>query len=100
MVGLYTAVTRKGMSGRVYAKEEAVSIRDAIRMYTRAGAYLSWDETKKGSLEPSKLADMIVLDHDPLTAEPDELLKTSVDLTVLGGKVVYGRSSAEIVGGR
>jgi predicted amidohydrolase YtcJ len=92
MVGLYAAITRKGMSGRVYGKEEAVSIRDAIRMYTRAGAYLSWDEKKKGSLEPGKFADMIVLDHDPLTADPEDLLKTRVDLTVLGGKVVYDRS--------
>jgi predicted amidohydrolase YtcJ len=92
-VGLYAAVTRKGMSGKVYGKEEAVSIRDAIRMYTRAGAYLSWDETKKGSLEPGKFADMIVLDHDPLTIEPAELLKTNVDLTIVGGKVVYDRSA-------
>jgi hypothetical protein len=93
MVGLYGAVTRKGMSGKVYGKEEAVSIKDAIRMYTRAGAYLSWDETKKGSLEPGKLADMIVLDRDPLTIEPAELLKANVDLTIVGGKVVYDRSS-------
>jgi predicted amidohydrolase YtcJ len=62
-------------------------------MYTRAGAYLSWDETKKGSLEPGKLADMIVLDRDPLTIEPAELLKANVDLTIIGGKVVYDRSS-------
>ena len=93
MVGLYAAVTRKGMSGKVYGKEEAVSIKGAIRMYTRAGAYLSWDETKKGSLEPGKLADMIVLDRDPLTIEPAELLKANVDLTIIGGKVVYDRSS-------
>ena len=100
MVGLYAAVTRKGMSRRVYGKEEAVSIRDAIRMYTRAGAYLSWDEKKKGSLEPGKFADMIVLDHDPLTVDPEELLKTNVDLTVLGGKVVYDRSRDESIARR
>jgi predicted amidohydrolase YtcJ len=93
MVGLYAAVTRKGMSGTVYGKEEAVSIRDAIRRYTRAGAYLSWDEAKKGSLEPGKFADMIVLDRDPLSSDPAELLNTSVDLTIVGGKVVYDRSS-------
>jgi predicted amidohydrolase YtcJ len=91
MVGLYAAVTRKGMSGKVYGKEEAVSIRDAIRMYTRAGAYFSWDETNKGSLEAGKFADMIVLDHDPLTSDPAELLKTNVDMTIVGGKVLYDR---------
>jgi predicted amidohydrolase YtcJ len=92
MVGLYAAVTRKGMSGKVYGKEEAVSITDAIRMYTRAGAHLSWDEGKKGSLEAGKFGDMIVLDRDPLTGDPEELLKTSVDMTIVGGKVVYDRS--------
>jgi hypothetical protein len=92
LVGLHAAVTRKRMSGKVYGKEEAVSITDAIRMYTRAGAHLSWDETRKGSLEAGKFADMIVLDHDPLTGDPEELLKASVDLTIVGGKVVYDRS--------
>ena len=92
MVGLYTAVSRKGMSGKVYGKEEAVSITDAIRMYTRAGAHLSWDETKKGSLEAGKFADLVVLDHDPLTSDPAELLKTNVDLTIVGGKVLYDRA--------
>jgi len=92
MVGLYTAVSRKGMSGKVYGKEEAVSITDAIRMYTRAGAHLSWDETKKGSLEVGKFADLVVLDHDPLTSDPAELLKTNVDLTIVGGKVLYDRA--------
>ena len=92
MVGLYAAVSRKGMSGKVYGKEEAVSITDAIRMYTRAGAHLSWDETKKGSLEAGKFADLVVLDHDPLTSDPAELLKTNVDLTIVGGKVLYDRA--------
>jgi predicted amidohydrolase YtcJ len=61
-------------------------------MYTRAGAHFSWDETKKGSLEAGKFADMIVLDHDPLTSDPEELLKTTVDMTIVGGKVLYDRS--------
>ncbi len=92
MVGLYTAVTRKGHSGRVYGPEEAIGIRDALRMYTANGAYLTWEEKVKGSLEPGKLADMIVLDSDPLESDPGKLLATKVDLTILGGKVVYERS--------
>jgi predicted amidohydrolase YtcJ len=93
LVGLYAAVTRKGMSGKVYGKEEAVSINEAIRLYTRAAAHLSFDETKKGSLEPGKFADLIVLDRDPLTSDPAALLATNVDLTFVGGKVVYERAS-------
>jgi len=92
MVGLYTAVTRKGPSGKVYGSEEAVTIQEALRMYTANGPYLTWEEKIKGTLEPGKLADMIVLDTDPLTNPPEALLGTKVDLTIIGGKVVYDRS--------
>jgi len=91
MVALYTAVTRKGQSGRVYGPEEAVSIQDAVRMYTANGPYMTWEEKTKGTLEAGKLADMIVLDTDPLTSPPEKLLSTKVELTIVGGKVVYDR---------
>jgi predicted amidohydrolase YtcJ len=94
MVGLYTAVTRKGQSGTVYGAEEAVSIQDALRMYTANGPYLTFEENSKGTLEPGKLADMIVLDTDPLSTPPEALLRTYVDLTIVGGKVVYDRHAA------
>lgn len=94
MVGLYTAVTRKGMSGKVYGAEEAVSVEEAIRMYTAAGPYLTWEENTKGTLEPGKLADMIVLDADPLQIPQEKLLDVKVDLTIIGGKIVYDRSSS------
>jgi predicted amidohydrolase YtcJ len=92
MVGLYTAVTRKGMSGTVYGADEAVSIQEAIRMYTAHGPYLTWEEKIKGTLEPGKLADMIVLASDPLTSPPEDLLDSKVDLTIIGGKIVYDRN--------
>ena len=94
MLGLYAAVTRKGSSGKVYGADEAVSIQDAIRMYTANGPYLTSEERIKGTLEPGKLADMIVLDADPTRIPPEDLLKTHVDLTVIGGKVVYDRAAA------
>ena len=90
-VGLYAAVTRKGMSGAQYGPEEAVSIQEAIRLYTAAPAYLTWEENKKGSLEVGKLADMIVLDADPLTIEPKKLLTMNIDMTIIGGKTVFER---------
>ncbi|WP_062786325.1 amidohydrolase [Novosphingobium capsulatum] len=89
LVGLYAAITRKGPSGVVHDAEEAVSRAEAIRMYTANGAYLSWEESQKGTLEPGKLADMIVLPFDPLTAPPEALLKGKVDMTFVGGKLVY-----------
>ncbi|PTQ11889.1 hydrolase [Sphingomonas oleivorans] len=94
MVGIYAATTRKVPDGSMIGVEEAISRQEAIRLYTREAAYLSWDEDKKGSIEPGKLADMIVLDHDPLTVPDEDLLKTKVDLTIIGGRIVYDRAAA------
>jgi predicted amidohydrolase YtcJ len=91
-VGLYFATTRRGPDGvRHGYEEERVSRPDAIRMYTANGPYLSWEETLKGTLEPGKLADMIVLDRDILTVPDEQLLTLQVDRTYLGGKLVYQR---------
>lgn len=92
MVGLYAAITRKGPSGRVHGAMEAIPRDLAIRMYTANTAYLSWEEDIKGTLEPGKLADMIVLDRDPLTVPAEQLLETKVDMTFVGGKQVYTRA--------
>jgi len=89
MVGIYAAVTRKGMSGNVYGAEEALTVMEALRGYTLYGAYLTFEEDEKGSLEPGKLADMIVLDQDILTIDPDHIMDIRVEQTWLGGKLVY-----------
>ena len=89
MVGLYAAVTRKGLSGRVFAEEEALTMMEAIQAYTLYGAYLSFEENTKGSIEPGKLADLVVLDQDLLRIDPAHILDTRVLQTWLGGKLVY-----------
>src|SRR5579883_83824 len=94
MVGLYAAVTRKGESGKVYGAEEAVSMKDALTMYTRNGALITREENVKGSLEPGKVADMVVLPEDLLTVSPEKVLNMKVDMTIVGGKVLYERSGA------
>jgi len=91
MVGLYAAITRKGESGKVYGPGEAVSIKDAVTMYTRSGAFLTREEKIKGTLEPGKLADMIVLPEDLLNVAPEKVLNMKVDMTIVGGKVLYER---------
>lgn len=93
LVGLYAAVTRKGMSGTVFGPGERLSMTEAIVGYTRRGAYLTFEEDIKGTLEPGRLADMVVLSRDLLTIEPSEIMNVQVDMTVLGGKVVYERSA-------
>jgi predicted amidohydrolase YtcJ len=95
LVGLYAAVTRRGPSGAVYGPEESVTMPEALRMYTANGAFLTFEEKIKGTLAPGKLADMIVLDIDPLTVDAERLLTAHVDLTILGGKIVHDRAKAQ-----
>lgn len=92
IVGLYAAVTRKGENGKVYGASEAVSMKDAITMYTKNGAYLTREEKIKGTLEVGRLADLVVLDQDLLTIAPEKILSSKVDITIVGGKVLYERA--------
>jgi len=89
LVGIYAAVARKGMSGRVFGADEAITIEEAVRGYTLTGAYMNFDETKKGSLEPGKFADMIVLSEDILTLDPAQIMDIDIEQTWLGGELVY-----------
>jgi len=90
-VQMYAAVTRKTQSGIEIGPEEAISLMEAIRLYTWNGAYLSKDEDRLGSIEPGKLADLIVIDRDILSLPPEELLETKVLMTLVDGKTVYQR---------
>ena len=89
MVGLYAAVTRRAMSGDVVGPDEALTMPEAIAGYTRLAAHLTFEEEAKGSLEVGKLADMVVLSQDLLTIDPVRTMDTEVEITILGGRVVY-----------
>ncbi len=93
MVGIYAAVTRKGMSGRVFGPEERLTREEALAAYTLKGAWLSREEALKGSLEAGKLADFILLSADPLTVPENTLIDIEVLETWLGGTRVYRRDS-------
>jgi hypothetical protein len=71
------------------APEQALSRADALRCATNNGAYLTFDEDKKGSLEPGKFADLAVLSADPLSAEEDSISDIRSLMTMVGGKIVY-----------
>jgi predicted amidohydrolase YtcJ len=89
MVGIYAAVTRKGMTGTVYGPDEAITMEEAIRVYTLLGAYLNFEEDVKGSLEPGKYADMIVLSDDLMTIDPERIMDVEVEKTWVAGELVY-----------
>jgi predicted amidohydrolase YtcJ len=90
-LGMEVAVTRTTERGDVLFKEEALTREQALRLYTINNAYLHHEEKVKGSLEPDKLADLILVDRDPVTCPANTLHETKVLLTMVGGKVVFER---------
>ncbi len=90
-VQIYAAVTRKTSTGQVVGPEEAISVMDAIRVYTWNGAYLSKDEGKLGSIEAGKIADIVILDRDILTVPHEEIKDISAVTTIVDGRVVFSR---------
>ncbi len=88
--GLYGAVGRRSQGGRLLPGEEALSIGEALAMYTSAAAYASFAEGERGSIAPAKLADLVVLSADPTACPPDELLSLRPEMTIIGGQVVWG----------
>jgi predicted amidohydrolase YtcJ len=93
LTGIYFAITRKTPTDQTIAPHEAVTVMQAIRAYTLNGAYASFEENIKGSLEPGKLADLVVLSDDILKVPPEKIMRLKVDLTMVGGKVVYERNA-------
>ncbi|HWM46379.1 MAG TPA: amidohydrolase [Xanthobacteraceae bacterium] len=78
-------------TGAQVAPAQALTRAEALRCATMGGAYLTFEEDDKGSLEPGRLADVIVLSQDPLTCELDALRHTVAEMAIVGGEVVYER---------
>jgi predicted amidohydrolase YtcJ len=89
--GMWMAVTRRTVDGRVLNPEQRVTREEALRMWTINGAYGTFEESLKGSIEPGKLADMVVISKDYLTCPEEEIRQIEALMTVVGGKVVYTR---------
>jgi predicted amidohydrolase YtcJ len=91
LYGIYCMVARKNKRGELVSPQEAISVSEAIRMYTANSAYAGFEESRKGSIEPGKLADLVVLPKDPAALEPEELLELPVDITIVNGRVAWRR---------
>lgn len=92
MDNLYCAVLRKDLKAKPeagYFSEQAVSIEDAIMLYTKAGAYASFDEHKKGILQPGYFADLAILDTNIFDMDLEKLRDVKVTTTMVGGQIAY-----------
>ncbi|KPV65007.1 MAG: imidazolonepropionase [Candidatus Bathyarchaeota archaeon BA1] len=83
LLGIWAAVARESFP------EERITVDDAIRIYTINAAYASFEEHIKGSIEAGKLADIVVLSHDPREVPPNKIKDIRVEMTIVGGRVVY-----------
>ncbi|HHY95196.1 MAG TPA: amidohydrolase family protein, partial [Firmicutes bacterium] len=92
LAGMAEAIDRATAGGIPFRPEEAVSLEEAIAMYTRHAAWAAHWEEALGSLEPGKLADLVVLTEDIFSLPPHELRQVRVYLTVVGGRIVYSSS--------
>ncbi|MBI3694280.1 MAG: amidohydrolase [Acidobacteria bacterium] len=90
--GMWMTVTRKLTDGTVLDPEQKITREQALRMWTLNAAYLSFDEKRKGSIEPGKLADLVVLSRDILTCSEEEIRTLEAEATMVGGKFVYSRN--------
>lgn len=92
MEGLYAAVTRKdrlGEDGEGWHPEQKIRMEDAIKYYTLGSAYSQFMEDRKGIIRPGYLADIVIVDKDLMTIPENEIMRTRVVYTIVGGKVVY-----------
>ncbi len=95
MDGIYTAVTRKGLSGKPeggWMPEQRLTVEEAVYTFTMAGAFASFEEDIKGSIEEGKMADMVVLSENIFDISEEKIKDVKVDMTIFNGKVVYERN--------
>lgn len=93
LASFYASVSRKLKDGTVFYPSQLMSREEALKSYTWNNAYAGFEEKLKGSLEAGKLADITVLSRDIMTIPEDEILATDVVYTIVGGKVMFDRTT-------
>ena len=86
---IWCMVNRKALDGALVSPSEKISVREALKVYTRHSAFAALEENIKGSIEAGKLADFAVLGDNPLTCPEERLRDIEVCMTIVGGKIVY-----------
>ncbi len=89
LLGIESCVTRRSRDGVLLGENQKLTLTEALKIYTLGSAYASFEEERKGSLKPGKLADMVVLKEDITKVSPDEIKDIPITLTMVGGDVKY-----------
>lgn len=86
---LYASIVRTSISKKPISPEQALTLDEAIYCHTMGGAYADFSDTKKGSLEVGKFADLAVWHDDPFSVSTEDIPNLTVDMTMVGGKIVH-----------
>jgi len=92
LLGIYAAVTRATLDGKNPAgwfPEQKLTVAEAVEAFTLGSAYAEFRESRKGSLSPGKLADIVILDADLFAIAPEKIKDAGVSKTILAGKLIY-----------
>jgi hypothetical protein len=89
LLAIHSLVNRKTEEGLPFSPNQAITIFEAIRMYTIDAAFASFDEKVKGSIEPGKFADLTILQENPLTIVKEQIKTIQVLMTIVNGQIVY-----------
>ncbi len=95
-LAMWSVITRTSERGSIIVSEEAITREQALRMYTINNAYASFEENLKGSIEPGKLADLVVISEDFLNCPAEKIKSIEAEMTMVGGKIVYRSDSFQI----
>jgi predicted amidohydrolase YtcJ len=93
IMGIYAAVTRRTLDGKHpdgWVPQQKITVEEAVRAYTAGSAFASFDENLKGTIEPGKLADLVVLEDDIFAIDPAKIAGTKVYLTIFDGRIIVG----------
>ncbi len=91
LLGIHAAVNQKTMSGQNCAPQEKITREEALRCYTLHGAYASCEEKMKGSIEPGKVADLVILAEDLTQGDPNRIKDIPILATMVGGEFCFDK---------
>jgi predicted amidohydrolase YtcJ len=91
LMGVHALVNRTTKAGQPIGQDQKISVMEALKLYTIHAAYHSFDENLLGSIETEKCADFVVLGEDILTVPQETIIDIPIEMTIVGGNVVYER---------
>ena len=93
LIGIHAAMHRLNSTGDIVGGREKIKPAEALQMYTLNAARATFEETFKGSITPGKLADLVILNQDPTRLTADGFKNLQIDMTIIGGKIVWEKDA-------